>query len=425
MSTSITDLLAFMEDNDVKFIRLAFCDLFGTQKNISISPAELLRAISEGIAFDASALEGFLHVDSCDLLLFPDPSTLCILPWRPSTGRVVRFFCSIRFPDGTPFEGDGRHLLAEAERAAQAIGLSCVLGVESEFYLFTLDEEGAPTRKPNDRASHFDVSPLDKGENVRRQICMTLEEMGIQPETSHHEKGPGQNEIDFKYAAPLQAADHFITFKWVVKTMAQASDLFASFLPKPLAGEPGSGLHINLSLLRKGKNVLQDPRIAHSAEGEAFIAGILMHARALTLFCSPLVNSYDRLGEFDAPQQVTWSHQNRSPLIRIPTAHGVHRCIEYRGADGTLNPYLAFSLLIRAGLDGIARGLTLPAPCDERTPSAAYQSLPRTLEEAVTAAFESDFVRAVLPAPVLEAFCTAKRRAWENRHHSPHDFDRY
>ena len=416
MSTSISDVLEFIEDNDVKFIRLTFCDIFGMQKNISILPGELMRAFSDGICFDASALTGFMNVESSDLLLFPDPSTLCVLPWRPSTGRVVRFFCDIRYPDGQPFEGDGRHLLRQAVDRMHDKELTCMLGTECEFYLFMLDENGAPTRIPHDTASYFDVAPLDRAENVRRQICLTLEEMGIQPEASHHEQGPGQNEIDFKYSGALQAADNMVTFKWVVKTIASSSGLFASFLPKPLAGEPGSGLHINLSLFRGGKNIFRDPSVAHSKTVESFIAGILAHAREMNLFFNPLVNSYERLGEFEAPRFITWSHQNRSPLIRIPAAQGSHRRMEYRASDGTVNPYLAFTLLLHAGMDGVERGLKLPEPCNINLFTAnedelsTYESLPGSLEEAIDAAAASEFVRQVLPARTLESYLSAKRQ---------------
>lgn len=416
MSTSISDVLEFMEDNDVKFIRLAFCDIFGQQKNISIMPGELMHAFSEGISFDASALTGFMNVESSDLLLFPDPTTLSVLPWRPSTGRVVRFFCDIRYPDGAPFEGDGRHLLREAVAAAREKGLSCMLGTECEFYLFMQDENGQPTRIPHDHASYFDVAPLDHAENVRRQICLTLEEMGIQPEASHHEQGPGQNEIDFKYSNALQAADNMITFKWVVKTMAGSSGLFASFLPKPLPGEPGSGLHINLSLFRDGENIFRDPHVAHSKTAESFIAGVLAHAREMNLFFNPLVNSYERLGEFEAPRYITWSHQNRSPLIRIPLAHGPHRRMEYRASDGALNPYLAFTLLIRAGLEGIEKELALPAPCNLNLFAASdeelarYEALPGSLGEAIQATLNSAFVRSVLPPRTYDSYLAAKQQ---------------
>lgn len=416
MSTSISDVLEFMEDNDVKFIRLAFCDIFGHQKNISIMPGELMRAFSEGISFDASALAGFMNVEASDLLLFPDPATLSVLPWRPSTGRVVRFFCDIRYPDGTPFEGDGRHLLREAVNAAREKELTCMVGTECEFYLFLLDENGQPTRIPQDHASYFDVAPLDHAENVRRQICLTLEEMGIQPEASHHEQGPGQNEIDFKYSNAVQAADNMITFKWVVKTMANSSGLFASFLPKPLSGQPGSGLHINLSLFRGGENIFRDPHVAHSRTAESFLAGVLAHAREMNLFFNPLVNSYDRLGEFEAPRYVTWSHQNRSPLIRIPLAHGPQQRMEYRASDGAINPYLAFTLLIRAGLEGVEKQLPLPPSCncnlftasDEEL--AAYEALPGSLAEAIDAAAASDFVRSVIPARTFDSYIAAKQQ---------------
>lgn len=415
MSTSISDVLEFIEDNDVKFIRLAFCDIFGIQKNISILPCELMRAFSDGICFDASALAGFMKVESSDLLLFPDPATLCVLPWRPSTGRVVRFFCDIRYPDGKPFEGDGRQMLRKAAAALNDKNLNCMIGTECEFYLFELDENGTPTRIPYDNASYFDVAPLDKGENVRRQICMTLEEMGIQPEASHHEHGPGQNEIDFKYSQALQAADNMITFKWVVKTIANSNGLFASFLPKPLSCEAGSGLHVNLSLFRNGKNIFCDPNVSHCETAESFIAGILDHAKEMNLFFNPLVNSYERMGKFEAPKYITWSHQNRSPLIRIPAAQGIHRRMEYRASDGTLNPYLAFTLLLHAGLDGVERKLRLPEPCNINLFTADpellshYDSLPESLEDAISAAENSEFIKNTIPALTLESYINAKK----------------
>ena len=291
-----------------------------------------------------------------------------------------------------------------------------MLGTECEFYLFMQDENGQPTRIPHDHASYFDVAPLDHAENVRRQICLTLEEMGIQPEASHHEQGPGQNEIDFKYSNALQAADNMITFKWVVKTMAGSSGLFASFLPKPLPGEPGSGLHINLSLFRDGENIFRDPHVAHSKTAESFIAGVLAHAREMNLFFNPLVNSYERLGEFEAPRYVTWSHQNRSPLIRIPLAHGPHRRMEYRASDGSLNPYLAFTLLIRAGLEGIEKALALPAPCNLNLFAASdeelarYEALPGSLGEAIQATLDSAFVRSVLPPRTYDSYLAAKQQ---------------
>ena len=318
MDTTMSEVVQFIQENDVKFIRLAFCDIFGNQKNIAIMPTELERAFEQGIHFNAAALRGFLNVEASDLLLFPDPATLSVLPWRPAQGRVVRFYCDIRYPDGTPFEGDGRHLLREANRRARRAGYSLTMGTASEFYLFELDENGHPTTIPHDHGEYFDVAPLDKAENVRRQICLTLEEMNIQPESSHHEQGPGQNEVDFRYAEALEAADNFVTFKWVVKSMASSSGLFASFLPKPLPHAPGSGLHLSVSINKNGKNLFQ-PSFEESAEGQSFVAGILQRAAEMTIFCNPLTNSFQRLGEFEAPKYITWSHQNSRPLI---TVHG-------------------------------------------------------------------------------------------------------
>lgn len=418
MNNTMQEVLQFIEENDVKFIRLAFCDIFGIQKNLSIMPGELPRAFASGICFDASAFRGFMNIERSDLLLIPDPTTLSILPWRPSQGRVVRFFCDIRYPDGTPFEGDGRHILREAEARAREHGVTCKIGTESEFYLFERDEHGNPTMTPHDHAGYFDIAPLDKGENVRRQICLTLEEMGIQPESSHHEQGPGQNEIDFKYSNALEAAENLLTFKWVVKTMAAGNGLFASFLPKPLPNVSGNGLHINLSLFQNGRNMFRTEK-EHSQTCESFIAGILARAGELTAFLNPLTNSYHRFGEFEAPKYITWSHQNRSPLIRIPSATGELSRMELRSPDAGINPYLAFALLIHAGMDGIDDGLMLPEPCDENlfTARAAvtgrYQSLPGSLRDAVALANDSAFLRKYLPERTFTSFLTAKAEEWE------------
>lgn len=418
MTASISDVLEYIEENDVKFIRLAFCDIFGIQKNISIMPSELDRAFSEGISFDASAFSGFMNIESSDLLLYPDPTTLSILPWRPSHGRVVRFYCDIRYPDGKPFEGDGRYILRQAVRRLRQLNLECTVGPESEFYLFELDEAGNPTLSPHDRAGYFDIAPLDRGENVRRQICLTLEEMGIQPEASHHEQGPGQHEIDFKYSNPLRAADNLTTYKWVVKTAAASNGLFASFLPKPLDGRPGSGLHINLSLFRDGENVF-DRFGQPGSEIDAFIAGILGRAREISIFLNPLTNSYDRFGEFEAPRFITWSHQNRSPLIRIPAASGAMRRMELRSPDGAINPYLAFALLIEAGIEGLLEKRQLDPPCnrnlfvEEEDAALHYSQLPADLGEALQAAEDSEFLRRILPERTLRSYLDAKHAEWE------------
>ncbi|MBC8545774.1 glutamine synthetase [Clostridiaceae bacterium NSJ-31] len=415
MNYTVSEVLQFVRENDVKFIRLAFCDIFGVQKNISIMPAELPRAFENGISFDASAVRGFLNVDESDLFLFPDPATLSILPWRPAHSRVVRMLCDIRRPDGTLFEGDTRGLLRRAVADAARMGLQCRVGAECEFYLFERDEAGEPTMIPHDRGGYFDVSPRDKGENVRREICLTLEEMGIQPESSHHEQGPGQNEIDFKYSDALTAADNLITFKWVVRTTAARNGLHASFLPKPFADWSGSGLHVNLSVCKNGINLFDHNRSIHNPEVEAFMQGILDRVPEITAFLNPLTNSYARFGRMEAPGYVTWSHQNRSQLVRVPAAKGEYSRMELRSPDPSCNPYLAFALLIQAGLEGIGQNKKLCAPVDGNLFSmsaeelAAYTRLPQDLEEALGLAQESAFVRRVLPTGTLDRYIAAKR----------------
>lgn len=413
MDYNIKDVTQFIEEHDVKFIRLAFCDIFGTQKNISIMPTELPKAFEHGISFDASGVKGFMQEGRSDLLLFPDPDTLSILPWRPSTGRVVRFFCHIRYPDGTPFEGDCRRFLRGAVQQMQKeTGLTPQIGTESEFSLFKLDEFGNPTSIPSDHAGYLDIAPLDKGENLRREICLTLEQMGIMPETSHHEKGPGQHEIDFKHSGALRAADNLVTFKSVVSTIAAQYGSHASFEPKPMAGTNGNGLHINVSLYKRDENVFSiDTDAGSPGAGESFTAGILAHTAEMTLFLNPSEASYKRFGEFEAPKYVTWSHQNRSQLIRVPSVTSADSPrMELRSPDSTCNPYIAFGLLIYAGLEGVQNNLRLPPPmnvtlfdADEQV-TRRLQPLPSSLEEAAQAANASAFIRRVIPARILENY---------------------
>lgn len=410
------DVLEYIKENDVKFVRLAFCDLFGAQKNISITASELSRAFAGGISFDASAVEGFLNVDQSDLFLVPDPSTLAVLPWRPGRGRAARLFCDIRHPDGSIFEGDNRSILKRACERASSLGYTCQIGAECEFYLFELDERGNPTSLPIDRAGYLDMAPADRGENIRRDICLTLEEMGIIPESFHHEQGPGQNEIDFRYSDALTAADQLSTFKTAVRTMAQQNGMFASFMPKPLPGHAGSGLHINMSLSRGGKNIFEKPGESHSPEAESFIAGILEHVREITAFLNPITNSYSRLGEFEAPRFVSWSHSNRSQLIRIPAVSGNQTRMELRSPDPVCNPYIAFSLLINAGLSGIEKGLKLPQAINKNMFAVSeeqiegLQRLPRSLGEALDLLEQGQLAKQYLPRATLEKFIAAKRR---------------
>jgi glutamine synthetase len=390
-----------VQEDDVKFIRLAFCDVFGKQKNISILPDELGRAFDSGIAFDASAIAGFCDEAHSDLLLRPDPATLTQLPWRPEHGKVVRMFSSVTYPDGTPFESDTRRLLQAAVADAEAEGLSFAFGSEQEFYLFRMDETGAPTKTPYDTACYMDIAPEDKGENIRREICLTLEQMGIRPERSHHEQGPGQNEIDFRYSDALTAADSAQTFQTVVRTVAGRSNLYADFSAKPLPDAPGNGFHINVSV-----------RAADDVDRMAqMIAGILAHAEEMTLFLNPTENSYMRFGSDKAPRYVSWSAGNRSQLVRIPAAEGEYRRAELRSPDPTANPYLAFALLIRAGLDGVRRDLALPPAADVNLYEAnervteKFRRLPDTLAAARQTALESDFIRAFVPQAILDSYC--------------------
>lgn len=386
------EVFDFVRQEDVKFIRLAFCDVNGKQKNISITPDELPRAFSDGISFDASAIKGFGDEVGSDLLLFPVPSTLNILPWRSSHGNVIRMFCSMKYPDGTQFEKDSRMILQRAVDAAAAKGVSVQFGAEFEFYLFNTDEKGMPTDEPFDRAGYMDVAPEDRGENARREICLTLLEMGIKPESSHHEEGPGQNEIDFRYSDAMTAADNAMNFMTVVKAAAQRNGIYADFSPKPLPGESGNGLHINMSV--------------KTADGEdhtnAFMAGILAHIKEMTAFLNPTEDSYKRLGEKKAPKYITWSPENRSQLIRIPAAKGEYRRIELRSPDPTANPYIAYALLITAGLDGIERELTAPEAVNvnlykaDSSVTEPFDRLPASLDEAIAVAESSDFVRGVI-----------------------------
>ena len=399
------EVFDFVKEEDVKFIRLAFCDTRGRQKNISILPSELHRAFEDGISFDASAICGFGGAEKSDLLLFPDPSTLNVLPWRPSHGKVVRMFCDIRHPDGTPFARDTRAILRRAVADAKAAGITVQFGAEIEFYLFKTDENGDPTKIPFDHATYMDVAPEDKGENVRREICLTLLDMGIQPESSHHEEGPGQNEIDFRYSDAMRAADDAMNFITVVKATATQNGLYADFSPKPLENESGNGLHINMSV-KCADGTDRTP---------AFMAGILAHIRDLTAFLNPSEASYRRFGKCKAPKFVTWSHENRSQLIRIPAAKGEYRRIELRSPDPSANPYLAYALLIWAGLDGIAKDMC-PAPAVNlnlltapESETREFDTLPGSLEEAVALACGSALVRRVLGDDAA-AFLTDARR---------------
>ncbi len=392
------DVLTFVEEEDVKFIRLAFVDLFGKQKNIAIMPGELKRAFEEGIPFASSNIDGFKDYVLSNLYLHPDPSTLSILPWRPSNGRVVRMFCNVTYPDGTPFEGDSRSILQAAIEYASKNGVNCTFGNESEFYLFKTDDEGRPTKEPFDEAGYLDIAPEDKGENVRREICFTLSDMGIVPESSHHEAGPGQNEVDFRYSDPLTAAEDALTLRAVIKTIAMRNGLYADFSPKPLEEHSGNGMHINI--------------MVHAMDGEdklrAFMAGILRHIEEITFFLNPTEESYRRFGEKKAPVYISWSSESRNQLIMIPECSQERRHLKLRSPDSGSNPYIAYALLIYAGLDGVLNEMDPGEPTNldlaDSSSHTGLKKLPLSLDAARDKALNSTFVRGILGDEYLKLF---------------------
>lgn len=419
MTYTMKEVLRFVEENDIKFIRLAFCDLFGKQKNISIMPSELERAFTNGISFDASAIAGFGNVEESDLFLVPDPNTLNVLPWRPQQGRVARFYCDIIKPNGEPFASDTRNILKSAIKRAEDLGFFIQIGAECEFYLFKNNENGEPILVTLDEGGYFDVAPLDKGENVRREICLCLEDMGIKPETSHHEQGPGQNEVDFKYSDPLTSADNFLTFKSVVKAIAQRNGLFASFLPKPLNDKSGSGLHINISINQNGKNLFGDKTTNIT---DSFIEGVLKKTQEIAAFTNPIENSYLRLGSYEAPRYISWSQSNRSQLVRIPAASEKYSRMELRSPDPTVNPYIVYALIIHAGLDGVEHSIKLRQPINEnlfladKKITATLEALPSTLSDALECAKQSEFVSNILGTSLIEKYISYKKQEIDKKY---------
>ena len=394
---NIDQVLEYVEEQDVKFIRLSFCDVFGKQKNVSILPDELPKAFKEGISIDGSAIDGFMDEKNSDLFLYPDPDTCSILPWRSMEGAVIRMECQIKYPDETPFERDCRYILKKAIRKAKEKGITFVFGTEFEFYLFKLDENENNTYIPLDQGGYMDVSPEDKGEDVRREICFTLSDMGIQPEASHHEEGPGQNEIDFRYSTALRAADNAQTFKWVVKTISKSNGLYADFSPKPLKQEAGNGLHINISIESEDNRDYLDN----------VLAGLMNHLEEMTLFLNPDVSSYERIGKRKAPKYITWSAYNRTQAIRIPATKSKNIRLELRSPDPCCNPYLAFALIIYAGLDGIERNLKAPEEVNVNLYQAKdditsqLKAIPDSIRKASNITRESEFIAEYIPEKII------------------------
>jgi glutamine synthetase len=419
------DILRMVKEEDIQFIRMQFTDIFGQMKNVAITSSQAEKAVNNQIMLDGSSIEGFVRIEESDQYLWPDLDTFTILPWRPQYGKVARLICDIHNPDGTPFAGDPRYVLKrELERAAQ-MGFTFNAGPECEFFLFQTDEDGKPTTRTSDEAGYFDLGPLDHGEGTRREICLSLEEMGFEIEASHHEVAKGQHEIDFKYAEALKAADNIMTFKLAVKTLAQKNGLHATFMPKPVYGEAGSGMHINMSLFQNGKNAFFDEQDSRRLSPLAyrFIAGLLQHAQSFCAVTNPLVNSYKRLVPgYEAPCYLAWSASNRSALIRIPAARGQSTRVELRSPDPSCNPYLAFAVCLAAGLDGIQHELALPQEVTEniyemdRAARAAHgiEALPGTLEAAVAAMARDAVITDALGGHVTAQYIAGKLREWES-----------
>ncbi len=431
------DVRRIVVEKKIDFIRLQFVDIFGTMKNIAITVDELEKALSNKAMFDGSSIEGFVRIEESDMYLRPDPSTFTILPWFDEH-KIARMICDIYRPDGTPFEGDPRYVLRRTIQEAEKMGYNFCVGPECEFFLFQTDENDYPTTKTHDKASYFDLAPIDRGEIARINMVKTLMEMGFKIEAAHHENAPGQHEIDFKYSDALSAADNIVTFKLVVKVVAKKSGLHATFMPKPVNNECGSGMHCNMSLFKDGENVFYDPNDKNGLSQEAyyFIGGLMKHAKAMTAITNPLVNSYKRLVPgYEAPVYIAWSAANRSPLIRIPVARGVGTRIELRHPDPSCNPYLALAVMLNAGLDGIKNKIEPPQNTtqnifhmsNDELEETGIDKLPGDLEEAIGELLKDEFVKETLGKHVLDNYVKAKKIEWDDYRTKVHqwEIDRY
>ena len=417
------DILRLVEEEDVEFIRLQFTDIFGNLKNIAVTTSQLDKVLNNECMFDGSSISGFLEVQNSDMFLHPDLDTFEIFPWRPQQGKVARFLCDIYCSDGTAFEGDPRYILKKVVNEAKEMGYNFNVGPECEFFLFHMGDNGEATTISHEQGGYFDVGPLDFGENARREMVLTLEDMGFVVEASHHENAPSQHEIDFKYDDACVTADNIMTFKMVVRTIAKRHGLHATFMPKPKYGVNGSGMHINMSLSKDGKNIFHDPEgtLGLSQDAYHFIAGLMKHIKEISAITNPLVNSYKRLVPgYEAPVYIAWSAVNRSPLIRIPASRGEGTRIELRCPDPSANPYLALAVCLAAGLDGIKNKLTPPdsvdkniyAMTDEEREAVGIKRLPCSLEAAIADMEKSEFVHEVLGDHVFSKYIAAKKKEW-------------
>lgn len=417
------DIMRLADEEDVEFIRLQFTDIFGNLKNVAVTASQLEKALNNECMFDGYAIEGFARIEESDMYLYPDYSTLEVFPWRPQQGKVARLICDVHRPDGGPFEGDPRYILKRAIKEAADLGYTFKVGAECEFFLFHLDDNGMPTTITHEQAGYFDVGPVDFGENARRDMVLTLEDMGFVVEASHHDVAPAQHEINFCYDEALATADNIMTFKLAVKTIARRHGLHATFMPKPRYGMNGSGMHINMSLSKDGRNIFSDEKdkLGLSLEAYYFIGGIMKHMKAMTAITNPLVNSYKRLVPgYEAPAYISWSATNRSPLIRIPAARGTGTRMELRCPDPSANPYLALAVCLRAGLDGIKNRILPPASVDrdiygmsaQERRERGIEEIPGTLMEAIRYMEADDFVKETLGEHVFKKYIAAKKEEW-------------
>lgn len=419
------EIKELVEQEDVEFIRLQFTDIFGCFKNVAITSSQLARALDNRYMFDGSAIEGFARVEESDMYLYPDLDTFAIYPWRPQQGKVARLICDVYTADRQPFEGDPRYIMRKVAAEAAAMGYTLDVGPECEFFLFDCDDYGNPTTKTHEHASYFDVAPNDHGENVRRDIVLNLEELGYEIEASHHELSPGQHEVDFRYENALSAADDIMTFRMAVKTIAKQHGMHATFMPKPVYGQVGSGMHVNMSISNEhGLNLFNNPKDPNGLSPLAyqFMAGVMKHIKGITAIANPLVNSYKRLVPgYEAPIHIAWSVKNRSPLIRIPSNRGQHARIELRSPDPAANPYLIIALCLAAGLDGIKNQMEPPAAVSrnlfamtaEELRAAGIETLPRTLGDALDELKKDTFLTDILGEHLTERYLKAKYDEWE------------
>lgn len=424
LNFSREDILRICKEEDVRFIRLQFTDMFGTMKNVAITFRQLEKALNNQMMFDGSSIEGFVRIEESDMFLHPDPNTFVVFPWKSSDGKEARLICDVYNADSTPFEGCPRNTLKRAIKEASDMGFKMYAGPEAEFFLFDTDAEGKTATATHDNAGYFDLAPVDLGESARREICLTLESMGFEIEASHHENAPGQHEIDFKYDDALTTADNVMTFKMVVRIVAKKHGLHATFMPKPVFGVAGSGMHLNTSLFRNGTNAFYDPNGEYelSREAKYFIGGLLKHAKGIAAITNPLINSYKRLvSGYEAPVYISWSMKNRSPLIRIPAQRGISTRLELRSPDPSCNPYLALAVVLKSGLDGIRNDIMPPPPTNKNIYEMTDQErldeniprLPGNLYDAIKALRNDEILRDALGKHCYGRYVEAKLLEWD------------